>query len=940
MTRILLTTFALAAALIAAAYAQILGGNTSLAVTTTASRAQLPASLIRYPYALIIPAPHTVDPAAPPQEIFYSLGNSSVTATLNSASFPTGGICLNLNGNGYISAIASTGIAKLRITQLSACALFSTAALAWPVHGSAGATGTFLGTNLSVVSDSSPEQPFLNVFKTGSAWLPGTAGSTDTHEQGKIAIDADGWVTSLSPIGGGTFDRVRMRLFNSIVYPSYSSGQYVVLYDGTGTIDCTQAPGGDATLVSSVPGRMVVNVATPSTNGFSVTIMATNASPNHVRNIRVVRADREALLNSGAIFNPDFISRIGSFHTLRFETWVGTFQNTPTQTWAGRTKTTQAFWGISAVNGVQAEPVTPTANAYGGGVNLGVGPPVEIMIALSNQIGANFWFNFPDLADDAYFTGVANLIKTGGGAPLNSSLKAYFEVGDELWSSVEPANTDYIARGKTTWPPLAISSITWAAGVATATTAAPIPSNMNVLTVFDIAGATPSGYNATAVTLTFTGASTFTYPVAVDPGGTGTGAAYYFSYSFPGNYRDSYYAKRTSNMSDIMASVLGTDFPRAFPLINCQAGFAVTAQIFIGAAAGVNNINGPISANVKGLAIAPYFGGEVGLPGAWTADADGGLTKYFNYITSGGTLPVQSGSPAVTAGTSTNLTLTSGQSFPSTPANGTILQWKINWSGGSNGDPMGSNPHIIVDGGTSYPLLDYQGSSLPTGYFAPYYNLQSNFVFTSATGTKLVYYSEAGGNFAVGDTITGGTSGSTGTVAIVNDYPPTGEMIVHNASGAFMNGETITAGAVTATVNGTTATITAGWRPTIYGRTIGAIQQASDDITVGGANSYVGIAAANNLVLLGYESGAGGPPAGFDDSAWAPAYWTANKSDARMGTLYNSYIPAMKAAGLTVMNHYQDIGVYGDSFGFWGALENVLQTSSPRFDALVAAGSL
>jgi hypothetical protein len=65
--------------------------------------------------------------------------------------------------------------------------------------------------------------------------------------------------------------------------------------------------------------------------------------------------------------------------------------------------------------------------------------------------------------------------------------------------------------------PLALTSLAWAAGVVTATTTAPhnIPNGQVV--PLTIAGAAPAGYNGT-FQCTSTGASTFTYPLAANPG--------------------------------------------------------------------------------------------------------------------------------------------------------------------------------------------------------------------------------------------------------------------------------------------------------------------------------------------------------------------------------------------------------------------------------------
>ena len=65
--------------------------------------------------------------------------------------------------------------------------------------------------------------------------------------------------------------------------------------------------------------------------------------------------------------------------------------------------------------------------------------------------------------------------------------------------------------------PAAITSITWLSSVATVTTTAPhgLPIGQNVKV--QIAGAVPAGYNGNFVA-TVTGASTFTYPLATNPG--------------------------------------------------------------------------------------------------------------------------------------------------------------------------------------------------------------------------------------------------------------------------------------------------------------------------------------------------------------------------------------------------------------------------------------
>ena len=64
---------------------------------------------------------------------------------------------------------------------------------------------------------------------------------------------------------------------------------------------------------------------------------------------------------------------------------------------------------------------------------------------------------------------------------------------------------------------LAITTVTWSAGVVTATTAAPHGIAIGQSVLATIAGVTPAGYNGTYL-ITSTGANTFTYPLVANPG--------------------------------------------------------------------------------------------------------------------------------------------------------------------------------------------------------------------------------------------------------------------------------------------------------------------------------------------------------------------------------------------------------------------------------------
>jgi hypothetical protein len=70
-----------------------------------------------------------------------------------------------------------------------------------------------------------------------------------------------------------------------------------------------------------------------------------------------------------------------------------------------------------------------------------------------------------------------------------------------------------------------ITSITWAGSVATVTTQLPHGYTISDTIELTIAGATPTGYNGTFLA-TITGASTFTYPLASNPGSSSSSGTY------------------------------------------------------------------------------------------------------------------------------------------------------------------------------------------------------------------------------------------------------------------------------------------------------------------------------------------------------------------------------------------------------------------------------
>jgi hypothetical protein len=289
------------------------------------------------------------------------------------------------------------------------------------------ATPSPIGVNLNQVDYWSPEQPFLDIFKTASLWTTPNCATYvwDTGEQSKIALDANGWPTSVTVGANGqpvSYNCIGTLLQRNFPAPLYPGGQYIVLYEGTGVINYLFD--GQKNVALSKPGRDVIDVR-PSINGIAIQI--TETDPHHtgdyIRNIRVVQAQYESLLNSGEIFSPAFIKRLSPFKILRFMDWMGT-NNSTQSTVQGRPTPTKAFWGDEK------------------------GVPIEVMVALANELGVDVWFNMPHLATADYVNEFATYVHIF----LGKKQKAYVEYSNETWNGGFTQAAYMISQGHLQWP--------------------------------------------------------------------------------------------------------------------------------------------------------------------------------------------------------------------------------------------------------------------------------------------------------------------------------------------------------------------------------------------------------------------------------------------------------------------------------------------------------
>lgn len=256
-----------------------------------------------------------------------------------------------------------------------------------------------IGTNLNGIADWSPQLPFINAFHSSRNWITQNNTTWNTNERNLLDLDENGWVKSL-PTSGTNFTKVGTLLFRDI-QGKYPGGQYVVTYDGEGTLEYRF----DAKLVSSTPGRDVIQV-TPSHGGVYIGITKTdpNQTGNYIRNISVVPIEKENTYQQ-EIFNPDFLNHIDDFQTLRFMDWMRT-NNSQQKEWSDRPQLEDNTWAKDG------------------------GTPVEIMVDLANRLDSDPWFTMPHMATDEYIRNFAQYVKDH----LEPERQIYIEYSNEVWN--------------------------------------------------------------------------------------------------------------------------------------------------------------------------------------------------------------------------------------------------------------------------------------------------------------------------------------------------------------------------------------------------------------------------------------------------------------------------------------------------------------------------
>ncbi|WP_044033617.1 hypothetical protein [Roseobacter denitrificans] len=258
-----------------------------------------------------------------------------------------------------------------------------------------------LAYNLDNFKDFAPASQFLDIAKSMRPWWGDMEDgskkmSYDAMKEGGY-LDKDGWPTEIPE---GVEEIVGFWQWKGRPEEAHDvRGVYVMEYEGTGDVTMS----GDARIISSEPGRIVFE----NMNGNHLYLKIQSTDPegtgDYVRDVSIVEEKYLPLHEAGAVYNPEWLDLIDDARELRFMGW-GDTNNATITSWDEMSSVDGMFWEA--------------------------GVPVEYMVKLANEVGADPWFTMPHTADEEFIRNFATYVRDN----LDPGLKAKVEYSNETWN--------------------------------------------------------------------------------------------------------------------------------------------------------------------------------------------------------------------------------------------------------------------------------------------------------------------------------------------------------------------------------------------------------------------------------------------------------------------------------------------------------------------------
>lgn len=272
-----------------------------------------------------------------------------------------------------------------------------------------------LAVGLAGLHDWSTAQPFLDHFKTARVWSGGlgeTFGAVPFQVlQQAGAIDPQGWLLAVPP----GVDWVGTVFLTDIPAGATDlAGRYEVSWQGSATFDLL----GGRNLEQD-GNRILFDYDPALDKMIQIRVSAVQAP---LRDIRVVQLDNKARWQSGALFRCEWLDAIRNYRLLRFMDWMQT-NGSAQRGWQDRPRVDDAFYTWR-------------------------GAPLEVMLALVHEVGADPWFCIPHQADAGWIESFARQVSE----TLHPDLKAWYEYSNEVWNFGFPQAQWAADQARALWP--------------------------------------------------------------------------------------------------------------------------------------------------------------------------------------------------------------------------------------------------------------------------------------------------------------------------------------------------------------------------------------------------------------------------------------------------------------------------------------------------------
>jgi hypothetical protein len=264
-----------------------------------------------------------------------------------------------------------------------------------------------IGVNMATISPYASQLVYVDAMKQSSGWLV-TELSQSTWGIDTIPIQVDSLGNPTQTIPFSHYGQPYIVQTNFLAAQptnwSYPTGNYTLIFEGTGTIEMTE----NGWQQFQNGGTYTVPVSSSNPWGIVITITASD-SLDPIRNVRFIMPGFENTYQTQP-FHPDFLALLNDFNPIRFMKPCRVEEN-PIVQWSDRTLPNYYSYFSTADTG---------------GVMLQM--PYEDVIRICNLLGKDAWVCVPHMADDNYVTEMAQLFHD------SLTTNAYIEYGNETWN--------------------------------------------------------------------------------------------------------------------------------------------------------------------------------------------------------------------------------------------------------------------------------------------------------------------------------------------------------------------------------------------------------------------------------------------------------------------------------------------------------------------------